>query len=367
MGKPLRRAPHLDRIPRSRGRREGRFPRSSTPSPAPVTGTSALLDAQTVEHLFDDDPRAEPSAQWIAGQAAAALAGQGVLEDFAETALPDLAVAEEFDEYTLIEDLAALSFPKTLLGRRPDQAARFEKDRANADQHRPERRARSKRAQAIDTIFQSLRLRPAGSTLSDIALLNEIVTCALGVEGLEDDDDELAPLRFIGLLARDERILSLLPKQGQKQLQRKAAHFIHEAEQGGRDVAHPLVFLYQRLDRSLREGRFPITLTIRQGETISVFRPANWPFFLAYALGPGNPEREERFEIILTRIEAGVHEHESAPVVVAAGILIDGYRTAYLTAEDFRQGQGANLMAHTPGATLRFVDANSFVFHDPGE
>jgi hypothetical protein len=238
------------------------------------------------------------------------------------------------------------------------------KDEIKADRHRPERRARRKRAQAIDTIFQGLRRRPAGSQLSAMALLNEIVTYSLHVDGLDDDED-FWTLRLIGLLARDERMLALLPKRDQKLLQRDAAHWLRQAEQGGRDLAHPLVFLHRRLDQALREGAPPTTVTIRQAGTVSIFRTGNWPFLLAYALGPGDPEHDDTFEIILSR--TGQDPDNAGSCEIAAGVRIEGYRMTYLTAEEFRQSRGTNLTAFSAGAPLRFVDADNLVFHDPGE
>ncbi len=296
----------------------------------------------------------------------AELTQREALDDFAATVLRDLTIAEHLDEYRLVEDLAALSFGESLLERRPDQAARLATDAVKADRHRPERRAKRKLPQAVDTIFRGLRHQPAGAELTAVMLLGEIVTRALGVDGL-DDDDGFGTLRLVRLLDRDERILALLPKRGARQLQRDAAHWIGQAERGDLDLTHPLVFLYRRLDQSARAGAAPTTIAIRQSEVISTFGPASWAFFLAYALGPGDPDLEDTFEIVLTRVEAGTETDGSRSPDLAAGILIEERRAFYLTAEEFRQRHGADLAARSKNATLRLVDAASLVFHGPDE
>jgi len=84
-------------------------------------------------------------------------------------------------------------------------------------------------------------------------------------------------------------------------------------------------------------------------------------------LGPGDPELEDHFEIVVTRIEtktraAGTSVHETS-----AGILIDEDDEQYLTAEEFSCGHGAGLAPLNDGANLHVEDAKKLTFLTGGE
>lgn len=293
----------------------------------------------------------------------AELANRGALEEFAKTVFHDLTLEKEVDEHSLVDQLAAMSFPTVLLARRPDQAARFAKDRGRAERDRPDRRLTLKIPRLVDAVVRRLARRPESALAPDVAVLAAIVGEARNVEGLDNEGaaDNLGPLRLVDLVARDERILLLLPKRGASLLQRNAARWLYEIAKGQRHFSHALVALYDDLDRSVRASA-SCTVSILQGGVTSIFGAANWPFFLAYALGPGDPRLDDKFEIVITRAESHPVAFNASPLEAAAGVLIDGGQTSYLTAEDFQQGHGANLTPLTPGSRFRLADADEAVF-----
>jgi hypothetical protein len=109
----------------------------------------------------------------------------------------------------------------------------------------------------------------------------------------------------------------------------------------------------------------PATVTILQGETSSTFDPGNWPFFLAYALGPGDPCLDDKFEIVITRTQTINDAHGSLIFEISAGVLIEGNNDEYLTAEEFRKGHGCNLTPRVAGAVTKIVDAADFIYSGP--
>jgi hypothetical protein len=286
------------------------------------------------------------------------------LDDFAATAIRDLAIAENFDEYSLVNDLGELPFSSNLLSRRPEQASRFAKDHARATRNLSMRRYQLKLPQAVDSILQSFSGHPSGSVISDIALLNEITGYVQNLEGL-DDIDELGRFGAIRQLARDERLLALLSTRGRVLLMRNAARWLYEVESGEQDLGHALVRLRNNLTLSNHLSGLPATVTILQGETSSTFDPGNWPFFLAYALGPGDPCLDDKFEIVITRTQTINDAHGSLIFEISAGVLIEGNNDEYLTAEEFRKGHGCNLTPRVAGAVTKIVDAADFIYSGP--
>lgn len=320
---------------------------------------SLIVEVLETEARKGMDEAPEPLASYLNE-----LAGLGALEQFAGSAVRDLVVAEGVDEVGLVEKISALSFSIALRGRRPDQTPRLAQRRGRAGRDSPEHRLRLKLPRLVHSVIDGFIGRADSARGPDVALLAELVAYVRNADGIDEvyASDDLGPLRLIGLLARDERILSLLPKRGRMLLQRNAARWLYEVERGERDFTHPLVALYDHLETSLGAGASPCVVSIRQGNTASEFDTSNWPFFLAYALAPGDRSLDDTFEIVISRTVSQTLSHAGRAIEISAGVLVDGYRVIYLTAEQFRQGHGAHVKPRAASAVVKLIDAEDLIF-----
>jgi hypothetical protein len=291
------------------------------------------------------------------------LERHGELDEFAETIIHDLAIIEQYDEFDLVNGIARLPFPLSLLACQPNQADRLQKDRAVSHRKRHALWQQQKATQAIATILRAFLLQPSGYLVSGVDLLHQILRAVLDVEE-SCAADEAESFDLLRQLAREDRLLALLSKREKRLFERQVTHWIHQAEQGPKDFAHPLVKLYHDLDRGYDIAQKNLTLTVRQGNNKSDFDAANWPFFLAYALCAGDPRLGDKFEIVASRLRKPEESETTSLIQSMAGIVIDGEDVDYLTADAFRQMHGADLQTGSKSAVLGIVDADH-IFHEP--
>jgi hypothetical protein len=289
------------------------------------------------------------------------LVRRDALEEFAETVMNDLAVTEQFDEFNLVNDLASLPFAATLLKKWPEQASRFAKNQVASRPNAPHRREQLKLARIIDNILRNLAEQPSGLLPSGIGLFNQILRQIRNIEDF-DTHAKLDFFELLRILARDERLLALLPKRGRRDFQRDVTHWLHQAEQGEQDFTHPLVSLFEALDQGNLRSEGKIFVSIEQDKTTSTFHSDNWPFFLAYALGPGDPALTREFKITITRSEKSCESEVYSWIETSAGLLVSDYDANYLTAEQFRDGHGAHLTSKEKNAIIRITDAENLIF-----
>jgi hypothetical protein len=289
------------------------------------------------------------------------LEGHGELDQFAETIIRDLAVIEQYDEFNLVNGIASLPFPLTLLACKPDQADRLQKDRAASHRKRHALWQLQKATQAIATTLRAFSFQPSGYLVFGVDLLHQILRAILEVKEPQAVD-EGESFDFLRQLAREERLLALLSKREKRLFERQATHWIHQTEQGPKDFGHPLARLYHDFDRGYDIAQKSLTLTVQQGKNKSTFDAANWPFFLAYAICAGDPRLGDKFEIIASRTRGPEESETTSLIQSVAGIVIDGDHVEYLTANAFRQMHGADVQSGSKSAVIRIVDADHIIF-----
>jgi hypothetical protein len=289
---------------------------------------------------------------------------EDALEAFAHAARYELAVSEQFDEYDLVNELGALPFPSTLLARRPDQTARLAADQAlAAASESGERAYKLKSPGVIDAMLRGFSFRARGLPLSDMALLAEILRRALNMDmdaSVEDSDFDV--IDFSTRLAKDRRLVALLPRRQQPGFLQTAGEWRRRAGANYGGLDQPLARLYQRLDASHDDaggGRWSIR--ILQEKRASTFDDSNWPFLLAYALSLGDLRLELDFKIVITRLETIEGKKGRRLLETSAGLLIRHFDVTYLDAAESEQQIGSQIRSHNSKALRRFADARDLI------